>query len=99
MNINEQLLLDGITRSLLRILAQRASFLACSPVQASILFLSGVTFRTLKHRYIAQVHRMFERLIRLVARVAFAIGKSAEIDRVYKRSGLRILFRRSSGIV
>jgi len=67
-------------------------------IQASILFLR-MAFGTLEHRNVAQVHRMFERFVSLMARVAFAIGQSAQIDWVYERSGLRILFRRSSGVV
>ena len=42
---------------------------------------------------------MLEGLVRLMAEVTFAIGKSSKIDGVLERSGARIVFRRARRIV
>ena len=45
-------------------------------------FLSRMAFNTLKHRYVAQVNRMFERFVSLVAALAFAVSQATEVDRM-----------------
>jgi hypothetical protein len=52
-----------------------------------------MALNTLKHRNIAEVDRMFERLVSLVARFAFAIRQAAEIHRVLNRQSLDHRFR------
>jgi len=47
-----------------------------------------MTFNALKHRDIAKIHRVFERLVRFVAGFAFAVGKAAQIDRVLNGQSL-----------
>jgi hypothetical protein len=42
--------------------------------------LLRVTFYALEHRYVAEIYRVFERLISLVAGLAFAISQPAEVD-------------------
>ena len=54
---------------------------------------------TLEHRNIAEVHRVLEGLVRLVAELAFMVGKASEINRMLEGSGSHILLGRSSGIV
>jgi hypothetical protein len=44
-----------------------------------------MTFYALKHRDVAKIHWVFERLVRFVAGFALAIGKAAKIDRVLDR--------------
>jgi hypothetical protein len=41
-----------------------------------------MTLHALKHRYVAEIQWVFERLVGLVAGVAFAIGHAAEVNRV-----------------
>ena len=41
-----------------------------------------MTLYTLEHRYVAEIDRVLEGLVCLVAGLAFAIGKATEIDRV-----------------
>ena len=53
----------------------------------------------LKHRDIAKVHRMLKGLVRLMAKLAFVIGKPSEINRMLEGSGSHILLGWSSGIV
>jgi hypothetical protein len=47
-----------------------------------------VTLDTLKHRDVAQIDGMLERLVRLVTRFAFAIREAAEIDWMLERAFL-----------
>ena len=54
-----------------------------------------MTFDTLEHRYVAQVNRVFERLVSFVAGFAFAISEAAEVDRVLNRQ--RLDHRQRSG--
>jgi hypothetical protein len=53
----------------------------------------------LEHRNVAEVHRMLEGLIALVAELAFVIGERAKIDGMFKSASLNILFSRSSRVV
>ena len=53
----------------------------------------------LKHRNVAEVHRMLKGLVRLVAKLAFVIRKASEINWMLEGSGSHILLGRSSGIV
>ena len=55
--------------------------------------LSLMALNTLKHRNVAEVDRMFEGLVCLVARFAFAIRQAAEIHRVLNRQSLDHRFR------
>ena len=41
-----------------------------------------MTLNTLEHRYVAQIHRVLEGFVGLVAGFAFAICQAAEIDRM-----------------
>ena len=41
-----------------------------------------MTFNTLEHGNIAQVNRVLERFVGLVARFAFAVSEAAEVDRM-----------------
>lgn len=58
-----------------------------------------MAFNTLEHRNITQIHRMLERFVRFVTILAFVIGERAQIDRVLKWSGLRIVFGQSGRVV
>ena len=54
-----------------------------------------MTLNALKLRYIAKIHGMLERLVRLMAIVAFVfIGERAQVNRMLECSGLYILIRR-----
>jgi hypothetical protein len=44
-----------------------------------------VAFDALKHRDVAEIDRVFERLVAFVTSLAFAIRESAEIDRMLYR--------------
>ena len=55
-----------------------------------------MAFDALEHRNVAEVHRMLEGLIALVAELAFVIRQPAEIDGMFKGASLNILFSRSS---
>lgn len=63
---------------------------------AGFLLLLRVTFNALKHRDVAEIHRVSEGLVRFVAEVALVIRQRAEIDGMFKRTSLNILFSRSS---
>ena len=78
------------------ILHRRKSSTDLSRTQRS---LPWMTFNALEHRNIAKVHRMLKRLVRLVAELAFMVGKSSEINRMLEGSGSHILLGWSSGIV
>lgn len=67
------------------------------PTPAS--FLARMAFNALEHRNITQIHRMLERFVRFVTILAFVIGEGAQIDRVLKWSGLRIVFGQSGRVV
>ena len=43
----------------------------------------------LEHRDVAEIDRMFEGFVGLVTRLAFAIGKAAEVHRMLERDRLR----------
>ena len=43
----------------------------------------------LKHRDVAEIDRVFERLVRFVTRLALAIGEPAKIDGMLERRRLR----------
>ena len=62
-------------------------------------FLFWVTLSALKWRDVAEVHRVFEWFIRLVARLTFAVGHAPKIDRVLERTHLHILRHRSRRVV
>ena len=47
-----------------------------------------MTLSALEHRDVAEIYRMLEWLVRLVAELTFSIGERAQIDRVDKRPGL-----------
>ena len=55
--------------------------------------------RTLKPGNVAKVHRMFERLVRCVARLARTFRQRTQIDRMLEGAGLQICFRRSFRII
>ena len=57
---------------------------------------SRMTFNTLEHRNIAEVHWMLERFVAFVAELAFPIDERAEIDRMNERANLDVLSRRTS---
>ena len=61
-----------------------------------ILFVLLMALDALEHRNVAEVHRMLEWLIALVAELAFMIRERAKIDGMFKSAGLSILFSRSS---
>ena len=48
----------------------------------AVTLLFRVTFDALKHRDVAEVERMLERLVSLVARLALSVCEPAEIDRM-----------------
>jgi len=48
----------------------------------------GMAFDALKHRDVAQINRMFERLVSLVTGLALAIAEATKIDRMLKRAQL-----------
>ena len=50
--------------------------------------LPRMTFDALKHRYVAEIYRMFEWFIGSVAGFAFAIGQSTEVDRMLNGESL-----------
>jgi len=58
-----------------------------------------MAFHALKHRDITEINRMLEGLVRLMAKLAFVIGKPSEINRMLEGSGSHILLGWSSGIV
>jgi hypothetical protein len=47
-----------------------------------------MAFDTLKHRNIAEIHRMLERLVRFVTRFALAFTETTKIHRVLERRKL-----------
>jgi len=47
-----------------------------------------MAFDALKHRDVAQINRMFERLVSLVTGLALAIAEATKIDRMLKRAQL-----------
>ncbi len=47
-----------------------------------------MAFNTLEHGNIAEINRMFERFVCLVAGFAFAISETAEVDRVLNGQSL-----------
>ncbi len=54
---------------------------------------------TLKLRYVAQIDRMLERLVRFVARTAAAVCQSPKIDGMFEWSRLYILYSRPGRVV
>ena len=63
------------------------------------ILLLRVAFNALKHRDVAEINRMLKWLVRLMARLAFAIRETAEVDWMLKRAGSRVVFRRARRIV
>ena len=53
----------------------------------------------LELRNVAEVYRMLEGFVGLVAELAFAVGETAEIDWMFERSGARVVLRRTGRIV
>jgi len=58
-----------------------------------------MALNTLKHRNVAEVDWMLKGLVRLVAEIAFMVGKASKINRMLEGSGSHILLGWSSGIV
>ena len=58
-----------------------------------------MTFNTLKRRNVAEIHRVCESLIGLMAGFAFAILQATEIDGVLERPGLYVLSRQPRRVV
>ena len=58
-----------------------------------------MTLNALKHGDVAEVERVSEGLVRLVARLAFAVGKASEINWVFKCSCARVSICRASRVV
>lgn len=54
-----------------------------------------MAFDALKHRDVAEIYRVFERLIGLVTGFALAIRQAAEVNRVLHRYRLRNSYRTS----
>ena len=65
-------------------------------IHEAISFILRMAFDALEHRNVAEVHRMLEGLIALVAELAFVIREPAEIDGMFKGASLDILFSRPS---
>ena len=63
-------------------------------IHEPISFIFRVALDALEHRNVAEVHRMLEWLIALVAELAFVIGERAKVDGMSKRTSLNILFSR-----
>ena len=59
-----------------------------------------MTLHTLKHRNIAEIHRMLKRLVCLVAEFTLVfIGEPAKVNRMLKGPGSGICFHRPGGVV
>jgi len=58
-----------------------------------------MAFHTTEHRNVAEVHRMLEGLVRLVAELAFVIREASQVNRMLKGTGLHILFWRAGRVV
>ena len=56
----------------------------------SLLFgtVTGMAFDALKHRDVAEINGMFERLVSLVTAFALSIAEAAKIDRMLERAQL-----------
>ena len=62
-------------------------------------FLKGMTFGALEHGKVAEVQRMLKRFVRLVAKLAFAVGETAQVDGMLERPGGSVLGCRPRRVV
>jgi hypothetical protein len=58
-----------------------------------------MTLNALKHRNVAQVHRMLEGLIRFMAFLALLVSETAQVNWMLERAGLGILFHRPCRVI
>jgi|GEM_PF-6586350 len=72
----------------------RESITAGTPAGLPLWFL-WMAFDALKHRYIAEIHRVFEWLVGFMTGLAFSIAEGAKIHRVLESRDLY----RSCGIL